>query len=173
MTQTDKLLARREAGVGIVTFNNPDRHNAVSLDMWQACTRILEQFAADDGVRVVVLTGAGGKAFVSGADISKFESERASQEADIERQVSHHIGVMPFLWLNVPGRADRGYLESNSITLLSCLTSGPDLPSASWLGRYAERAEIRGSGMWNAQHVSRYHEPALLHRLAQLVELQQ
>jgi len=77
MTQTDKLLARREAGVGIVTFNNPDRHNAVSLDMWQACTRILEQFAADDGVRVVVLTGAGGKAFVSGADISKFASERA------------------------------------------------------------------------------------------------
>ena len=51
---------------------------------------------------------------------------------------------MPFLWLSVPGRADRGYLESNSITLLSCLTGGPDLPGASWLGHYAERAEIRG-----------------------------
>ena len=81
MTQTDKLLARKEAGVGIVTFNNPDRHNAVSLDMWQACARVLEQFATDDEVRVVVLTGAGGKAFVSGADISKFESERGSLAA--------------------------------------------------------------------------------------------
>src|ERR1700744_1917053 len=81
MTQTDKLLARKEAGVGIVTFNNPQRHNAVSLDMWEATTDVLAQFAADDDVRVVVLTGAGGKAFVSGADISKFASERASLEA--------------------------------------------------------------------------------------------
>jgi hypothetical protein len=100
--------------------------------------------------------------------------ERASQEPDIECEVSHCIGAMPFLWLSVPGRADRGYLESNGIALLSCLTGGPDLPSASWLGRYAERAEIRGSGLWNVQHVSGHHyEPAFLQRLAQLVELQQ
>ena len=56
-------------------------------------------------------------------------TERASREADIEREVSHYIGAMPFLWFSVPGRADRGYLESNSIALLSCLTDGPDLPS--------------------------------------------
>jgi len=81
MTQTDKLLSRKDAGVGIVTFNNPERHNAVSLEMWEAAKHILDAFAADDDVRVVVLTGAGGKAFVSGADISKFASERASLEA--------------------------------------------------------------------------------------------
>jgi enoyl-CoA hydratase/carnithine racemase len=75
------MLSRKEAGVGIVTFNSPERHNAVSLDMWEATTRILDDFAADDEVRAVVLTGAGGKAFVSGADISKFASERASLEA--------------------------------------------------------------------------------------------
>jgi enoyl-CoA hydratase len=62
-------------------FNNPERHNAVSLEMWQAASRILEDFARDDEVRVVVLTGAGGKAFVSGADISKFEDERATRAA--------------------------------------------------------------------------------------------
>jgi enoyl-CoA hydratase/carnithine racemase len=78
---TDKMLARKEGRVGTMTFNNPERHNAVSLEMWAAATRILEDFARDDDVRVVVVTGAGGKAFVSGADISKFESERASQEA--------------------------------------------------------------------------------------------
>ena len=81
MTQTDKMLARKEGGVGILTFNNPERHNAVSLEMWEATKRILDGFAADDDVRVVVLTGAGGKAFVSGADISKFASERATLEA--------------------------------------------------------------------------------------------
>ncbi len=49
--------------------------------MWQAASGILEDFAKDNAIRVVVLTGAGGKAFVSGADISKFESERSSKEA--------------------------------------------------------------------------------------------
>ena len=81
MSQTDKMLARKEGGVGILTFNNPERHNAVSLEMWEATKRILDGFAADDDIRVVVLTGAGGKAFVSGADISKFASERATLEA--------------------------------------------------------------------------------------------
>src|SRR6202167_2332637 len=80
MTQTDKMLSRKEGSVGIVTFNNPERHNAVSLEMWEATTEILNGFAADSDIRVVVLTGAGGKAFVSGADISKFGSERATLE---------------------------------------------------------------------------------------------
>src|SRR5437868_6515599 len=78
---TDKMLSRKDGRVGYVIFNNPERRNAVSLEMWAATSRILEDFAKDDEVRVVVLTGAGGKAFVSGADVSKFESERASLEA--------------------------------------------------------------------------------------------
>ena len=81
MTQTDKMLSRKEGRVGYMIFNNPERHNAVSLEMWEATTGVLVKFADDDEVRVVVLTGAGGKAFVSGADISKFASERASIEA--------------------------------------------------------------------------------------------
>src|SRR5262244_330114 len=81
VTKTDKMLARKDGRVGYVIFNNPERHNAVSLDMWAATSRMLEDFAKDDEVRVVVLTGAGGKAFVSGADISKFESERATLDA--------------------------------------------------------------------------------------------
>src|SRR4029079_6941662 len=49
--------------------------------MWKAASGILADFASDNSVRVVVLTGAGGKAFVSGADISKFENERSTKEA--------------------------------------------------------------------------------------------
>ncbi|MFD2184535.1 enoyl-CoA hydratase [Rhodoplanes azumiensis] len=81
MTETDTMLANVADGIGTMTFNNPERHNAVSLEMWEAAGSILEDFANDPQVRVVVLTGAGGKAFVSGADISKFEDERASQAA--------------------------------------------------------------------------------------------
>jgi enoyl-CoA hydratase len=80
MAQTDKMLSRKEGGVGYLIFNNPERHNAVSLDMWDAASGILADFAADKAIRVVVLTGAGGKAFVSGADISKFESERSNKD---------------------------------------------------------------------------------------------
>lgn len=78
---TEKILARIEGSVGHVIFNNPERYNAVSLEMWDAVEKALSAFAEDDQVRVVVLSGAGGKAFVSGADISKFESERGSKEA--------------------------------------------------------------------------------------------
>jgi enoyl-CoA hydratase len=81
MTTTDKMLAEKRGRVGIMTFNNPERHNAVSLEMWDAADRILSDFVRDDDVRVIVLTGAGGKAFVSGADISKFEDERATEAA--------------------------------------------------------------------------------------------
>jgi enoyl-CoA hydratase/carnithine racemase len=81
VTKTDKMLSRKEGSVGYVIFNNPERHNAVSLEMWARTSEILEDFRNDNDVRVVVITGAGGKSFVSGADISRFESERASQEA--------------------------------------------------------------------------------------------
>src|SRR6202140_3475200 len=80
LAMTDKMLSRKEGGVGYVTFNNPEKLNAVSLDMWEATKRILDDFVADNDIRVVVLTGAGGKAFVSGADISRFESERPHLE---------------------------------------------------------------------------------------------
>jgi len=81
MAKTDKVLSRKEAGVGYVVFNNPERHNAMSLDMWAETGRIMDEFRADDSLRCVVLTGAGGKAFVSGADISRFGTERSNEEA--------------------------------------------------------------------------------------------
>ena len=77
----NKILSTAGGSVGTLTFNNPQRHNAVSLEMWQDANAALEALARDPAVRVVVLTGAGGKAFVSGADITKFESERSTMEA--------------------------------------------------------------------------------------------
>jgi enoyl-CoA hydratase len=121
MTHTDKLLARKEAGVGIVTFNNPERHNAVSLEMWEATTGALAHFAADDEVRVVVLTGAGGKAFVSGADISKFASERASIEATRAYDVKTAAAFNSIYDFPKPTIAMiRGYCIGGGVGLASC-----------------------------------------------------
>lgn len=81
---TDKMIARQEGMIGRIIFNNPERHNAVSLAMWQSASEMLAEFIENDEIRVIVLSGAGGKAFVSGADISKFDSERATHEAVLE-----------------------------------------------------------------------------------------
>lgn len=78
---TDKMISRKADGFGWIIFNNPERHNAVSLDMWLAAIRIMQDFASDDDVRVILIAGAGEKSFVSGADISKFDDERAEAEA--------------------------------------------------------------------------------------------
>jgi enoyl-CoA hydratase len=80
----NKILSTTSGPIGTLTFNNTERHNAMSLDMWRGAATVLETFECDPAVRVVVLTGAGGKAFVSGADISKFEDERATLEAVAE-----------------------------------------------------------------------------------------
>ena len=76
-----KMLAEIEGGIGTITFNNPDKRNAMSLEMWRGLVEILDAFAADPAVRVLVLAGAGTKAFVSGADISQFDSQRADSSA--------------------------------------------------------------------------------------------
>ena len=78
---SDKLIAEKEGDIGWITFNNPEKHNAVSKDMWEGLADAVDGYNADDDVRVIVLKGAGEKAFVAGADISKFEDERASEEA--------------------------------------------------------------------------------------------
>ena len=80
MTQ-ESMLCETRGAVGHMIFNNPARHNAVSLDMWDRAEAIIDGFMADQNVRVIVMSGAGGKAFVSGADISKFETERGTREA--------------------------------------------------------------------------------------------
>jgi enoyl-CoA hydratase len=78
---TDRIIARKEGPVGWLIFNNPERRNAVSVDMWEAIPGVLSQYESDPEVRVIVLAGAGDKAFVSGADISQFEKERSSADA--------------------------------------------------------------------------------------------
>jgi enoyl-CoA hydratase len=79
-----KILQAVDDGVGIVTLNNPEKRNAMSLEMWEGLGNALTELRDDPGARVVVLVGAGDKAFVSGADISQFEKTRHNAEASAE-----------------------------------------------------------------------------------------
>ncbi len=79
-----KILKHAADGVGVITFNNPDKRNAMSLEMWEGFGEALTSLRDDDAVRVVILRGAGGKAFVSGADISQFEKVRHNAAASEE-----------------------------------------------------------------------------------------
>lgn len=78
---TDKLIAKKEGGIGWVTFNNPERHNATSYEMWQSLPIVLDAYSNDPDVRVIVFRGTGEKAFSAGADISQFKEKRSSAEA--------------------------------------------------------------------------------------------
>lgn len=76
-----RILIGRSDGIGRIVFNKPEKMNAMSLDMWQGLHEALDAFASDGAVRVVVLSGAGDRAFVSGADISEFGEKRSTPEA--------------------------------------------------------------------------------------------
>lgn len=80
---TPRMIARKDGAIGWMIFNNPERLNAVSLDMWEAVPELIAAFDADEEIRVIVLTGAGDRAFVAGADISQFGESRSTAEGII------------------------------------------------------------------------------------------
>jgi enoyl-CoA hydratase/carnithine racemase len=83
---TDKLLLEKDGALGWIVFNQPEKRNAVSQEMWQAMAEYVEEVEKDDAIRVVILRGAGDH-FVSGADISQFKDRRrnAADEAEYRR----------------------------------------------------------------------------------------
>ena len=78
---TDSIRIEKSDGIGRFIFNQPQKHNAISFEMWRGISEAMADFAADDSVRVVILSGAGEKAFSTGADISQFAEIRASAES--------------------------------------------------------------------------------------------
>jgi enoyl-CoA hydratase/carnithine racemase len=139
----DKILSKTDGSIGTLTFNNPERHNAMSLDMWRGATAVLEQFEQDPAVRVIVLTGAGGKAFVSGADISKFESERDTLDAVAEYNIAVDRFGQTLGECSKPTIAMiRGYCLGGGVGIAVCC----DLRIANDSSRYAVPAAKLGLG---------------------------
>jgi len=78
---TKKIIAENDGAVGRIILNNPERRNAISLDMWQGISEAFDEFSRNADIRCVVMSGAGEKAFASGADISQFKERRSNSEA--------------------------------------------------------------------------------------------
>jgi enoyl-CoA hydratase len=78
------LLMEKDGAIGWLIFNRPDKRNAVGIETWQLMPGYVKELAADDAIRVVILRGAGDKAFVAGADISQFKDRRRNMEDEAE-----------------------------------------------------------------------------------------
>lgn len=130
---TERIIAEKQGAIGWITFNNPKRRNAISVDMWEAIPKVLDRFESDPHIRVIVLAGAGDKAFVSGADISQFEDRRSSAE-DVQR------------YENISEDAQRRIQSSDKPVIAMirgfCLGAGVNLALASDLRLVADDARF-------------------------------
>jgi enoyl-CoA hydratase len=150
----DTILSTIDGAIATLIFHNPDRHNAMSLAMWREAAATLEALAAEDTVRVVILTGAGGKSFVSGADISKFDSERSTQVgvasyAEATEQLAQTL-------LNYPKPTIamiRGYCIGGGVNIAVCC----DLRVCDEKSRFAVPAAKLGLG-YSFVHIQRLQD---------------
>lgn len=94
ISPTERMIAEIDGPIGWMIFNNPSKLNAMTPDMWAALAPIIDHFERDTAVRVVVLKGAGEKAFISGADINRFEERRASAAAASSDSEAMRTGLM-------------------------------------------------------------------------------
>jgi enoyl-CoA hydratase/carnithine racemase len=89
MGETPKLVMEKDGPIGWIVFNQPEKRNAVSQEMWALMPEYVREVTADDAIRVVILRGAGDAAFVAGADISQFKERRRNMADEEEyRRIS-------------------------------------------------------------------------------------
>jgi enoyl-CoA hydratase/carnithine racemase len=121
-TGTPRLRGEVDGAIGWLTFNHPERRNAISLDMWQAIPTVLDAFEADRAVRVVVFRGAGDKAFVAGADISQFGQARDSAAANAVYSAQSAAATRAMVTLSKPSIAMiRGFCIGGGLAVaLTC-----------------------------------------------------
>ena len=140
---TDRIISKREGAVGHIIFNNPDRHNAMSLEMWRDGETAIREFCDAGDVRVIMLTGAGEKAFVAGADISKFGEERNSKAAVDEYNVAVKAFQTALIAAPIPTIAKiGGYAIGGGLAIALCC----DMRIASDDSRFAVPAAKLGLG---------------------------
>jgi len=95
MTMTDELLFEVENGVGVLTFNRPHAHNAITMAMYDELERICESMSSRSDVKAIIITGAGGKAFAAGTDISQFREFSGADDAlDYEQRIDRVLSAL-------------------------------------------------------------------------------
>jgi len=85
------VLVERKGAAGVITINRPDVHNAWGREQLLCVEQALDQFAVDPEVHAVILTGAGGKAFIAGGDIADLESRRSIDHYNDMGEIIHRV----------------------------------------------------------------------------------
>jgi enoyl-CoA hydratase/carnithine racemase len=121
-TERVKVWLDEDGSTLQIQFNNPERHNALSVDMWEAITPLLNIAENDERIRLVVFSGAGEKAFVSGADITQFEDMRAAKEAVARYELMAEQALMGIYNFSKPTLARiKGYCIGGGVNVaMSC-----------------------------------------------------
>src|SRR6202035_5222574 len=92
---TEDLLYSVEDGIARITFNRPQARNVLTFAMYEQMAAICETVNADRSIKAMILTGAGDKAFASGADISQFRAFKSAQDAlDYEARIDRVLGAL-------------------------------------------------------------------------------
>lgn len=121
MPPSARVTARADGPVGWIAFDNPARHNAMSVDMWRDLPAAVDALERDPAVRVVVLRGAGDRAFVSGADISQFDDVRDSVEANARYEALGDEAMRRLAALSKPTIAMlRGWCLGGGVAIALC-----------------------------------------------------
>jgi len=92
---SDELLYEVREGIGFITFNRPQARNALTFAMYERLAEICAEIDADPSMKVLVLTGAGGKAFAAGTDISQFRAFKTPEDAiGYESRIDRVLGAL-------------------------------------------------------------------------------
>jgi enoyl-CoA hydratase/carnithine racemase len=136
---TDNIIAEKRGAIGWLTFNDAERHNAVSFAMWEAVPIVLNAFREDSDIRAVVLTGAGTKSFVSGANISQFDNLRSGEDAVKAYEVVAEAAQLALYDFEKPTLARiQGYCIGGGLNIALCCdirVASPDSSFAIPAGR--------------------------------------
>ena len=143
MNDPKQILVERDTHVVRVTINRPEHRNALSLAAWQSLAASFDNLAADPGVRVIVLTGAGDRAFCAGNDISEFADKRSTPEQveAYDTVVSHAYDVIRGIRKPLVARV-RGFAVGGGFELMQMC----DLQVASAGARFAMTPARLGLG---------------------------
>lgn len=139
----ESIIIKKIAATGQIIFNDPKRHNAISLAMWDKLKNALMSFAQDSEVRSIVFLGAGDKAFVSGANISEFEQLRTkSDDVQLYEEIVEEVQLMILNYPKPTIAKIRGYCLGVGMGIALCC----DIRIASVTGIFAIPAARLGIG---------------------------